>query len=151
MKKYPWLSTVLLLLANVAFGFFLQERQSSEVVWAIAIVYIALECGVLSVAWRPARDFILLGFQSDVGYSLMALIIASGAVVIVAWVKISGYFLVILAASLLLRIDLLTRRVGLLLSFLTLFAISLAGIAISLLVGPGSLPSLTDFRAVLMP
>ncbi|WP_121971443.1 hypothetical protein [Leptolyngbya sp. BC1307] len=151
MKKYPWLSTVLLLLANTAFGFFLQERQSSEAVWAISIAYIALECSVLSIAWRPTRDFILLGFQSDVGYSLMALVIASGAVVIVVWVKISGYFLVILAASLLLRIDLLTRRAGLLLSFLTLFTISLIGIGISLLLGPGSLPSLTDFRAVFTP
>lgn len=151
MQKFPWLSTVLLLLANVAFGFFLQERQSSEVVWVISVAYIALECSVLSVAWRPARDFILLGFQSDVGYSLMALMIASAAVVLVAWVKISGYFLVILAASLLLRIDLLTRRAGLILSFLTLFAISLIGIAISLLLGPGNLPSLTDFRAVFTP
>ena len=126
-----WLSVLLLLLANMSFGFFLQEYPASPVLWLAATAYIVLECGVLSVAWRPARDVILMGFKSDVGYSLMALAAASFAVVVVVWVSISSYFLVMLAAAVLMRVDLLTRRAGAVVSFVVMTIVSLCGLAIS--------------------
>ena len=79
----------------------------------------------------------MIGFNSDVGYSLTALLAASLAVVIVAWVNITSYFLVMLAAALLVRVDLFTRRIGTLLSFILLLAVSWLGLTISwLMSGP---------------
>ena len=91
------------------------------------------------MVWKPVRIFLLLGFQSDVGYAFMALAGASFAVVIVVWSRISSYFLVMLAAALLLRIELFTRRLGSLLSFIAMVIISLMGLALTWL------PSLSQF------
>lgn len=106
-------------------------RSSSELAWIMAIAYILFECSILSVAWKPTQRFLLLGFKSDVGYTLMALAIASFAVVIVAWVQISSHFLVMLAAAILLRVKLYTGRAGAVLAFLIMIATSLVGLALS--------------------
>ena len=129
--RFPGLSVIFLLLAHMAFGFFLQEIGTQSFGWAIAIAYIILQCSVLSIAWEAARDFVLMGFKSDVGYSLMALAGASFAVVIVTWVQISTYFLTMLAAAILLRIKLYTRRGSAIASFVIMIVVSLTGIAIS--------------------
>ena len=131
MLQNPAFSMLLLLLANLVFGLFLQEHQSLQIHWIIAIGYIALECGILSIAWRPTRDFILLGFKSDMGYSLMAVGIAAFAVVVVAWIQISSYFFMLWAAALLLRIKLYTYRVNAAVSFLIMLLVSLLGLGIS--------------------
>jgi hypothetical protein len=131
MQKFPWMSICLLLLANVCFGFFLQDYESAKLTWILAIVYIVLECGALSIAWQPVRDFMLLGFKSDVGYTLMAFAGASFVVVMLAWLRIFSYFLLILAAAILLRVDLYTRRTGSAVSFLVLLISSAIGLALS--------------------
>ena len=149
MRQPPLLSALLLMLANMMFGSFLHEYNQSYAVWGTAIAYIVVECGVLSIAWRPTRDLILMGFQSDVGYTMMALGGASFAVVLVVWVKVSSYFLVMLAAALLLRVKLYTGRGGDFISFLILLGTSLAGLSISwipTLAQAGRLPFLGDGR-----
>lgn len=128
---FPWLSPLLLMLANLAFGLFLHRSGISEAVWVGAIAYIILECGAISVLWEPFRDFLLLGFQSDVGYTVTAFLAASFAVVLAVWSNVSSYFLVILAAGLLLRVDLFTRRIGKRLTFAVLVTMSAVGIALS--------------------
>jgi hypothetical protein len=131
--RLPLLSTLLLMLTNMAFGLFLHSTYGpqSYFVWSLALLYTVIECSALSIAWRPTRDFILLGFKSDVGYSLMALAAASFAVVLLAWIRISSYFVGIIAAALLLRINLYTRRGGTVISFLILLIVSLLGLALS--------------------
>ena len=129
--RLPGLSDIILLLANMAFGFFLQDLETSTLGWAIAVFYIVVECSVLSVAFARARDFVLLGFKSDVGYTLMALAAASFAVVIVAWVQISTYFLTMLAAAVLLRIKLYIRRSQSLFAFFVLVITSFVGLGLS--------------------
>ncbi|MEL7332265.1 MAG: hypothetical protein AAFN12_08445 [Cyanobacteria bacterium J06560_2] len=131
MRNFPWLSILLLLLANVAFGLFLRGLAISGPVWLLAVTYIAFECSVLSILWEPFHSFMMLGFKSDIGYTLTALAAASLAVVVVAWINISSYFFVMLAAALLLRVDLFTRRIGTALSFVLLLMISLMGLAVS--------------------
>ncbi|MBE9060846.1 hypothetical protein [cf. Phormidesmis sp. LEGE 11477] len=134
MRAVPWLSICLVLLANIAFGSFLHEHQISEFIWMGAIVYIVLQCGALSVGWQPVHQFILLGFKSGIGYSVTALVGASLVVVILVWAQISSYFLVMLAAALLLRIDLYTRKIGVKRSFGIMLIVSLLGLGISWLL-----------------
>ncbi len=125
-----------MLLANVAFGFFLHDhdgtkRVHSELIWVSAIAYIVLECSVLSITWKSTQRFMLLGFKSDVGYALMAVGGASLVVIVVVWIQIFSHFLVMLAAAILLRIKLYTCRSGKVMCFLTMIAISFLGLAMS--------------------
>ncbi len=147
MLQNPVFSMLLLLLANLVFGLFLREHQSSQLYWILAIAYITLKCGVLSIVWRPTRNFLLLGFKSDLGYTLMAVGIAFFAVVVVAWIQISSYFFVLWAAALLLRINLYTYRVNTILSFLIMLLISLLGLGASwlpTLVKTGQIAAVTS-------
>ena len=130
-QGFPLLSVLMFCLANMAFGFFLHNYDFPNFAWILAVAYIFLECSALSVAWRPARDLALLGFQSDVGYTFMALAIASFAVVVVAWIQISTYFLMMICAAVLLRVKLYTRRGGPIASFLIMLAAALTGFGIS--------------------
>lgn len=130
--EWPFLSAIMLLLANMAFGFFLHsEYDSAHAAWIAAIAYVVFECSALSIAWKPMRNLLLLGFQSDVGYACMALAGASFAVVFLVWIQISTYFLMMLSAAILLRIKLHTKRGGPLVSFVFLTATSLSGLALS--------------------
>ena len=120
------------MLANMAFGFYLHNEHDSETyAWMAATAYVLFECSALSIAWRPMRNFFLLGFKSDVGYACMALTGASFAVVVLVWIQISTYFLMMLAAAILLRIKLYTRRGGPIMSFVALSFFSLMGLLLS--------------------
>ena len=129
--QWPLLSAIMLLLSNMAFGTFLRNEYNNQYAWIAASLYIVFECSALSIAWRPVRRFILLGFKSDVGYACMAFAGASFAVVALAWFQISTYFLMMLSAAILLRIKLYTKRGGPLISFVILTAISIGGLALS--------------------
>lgn len=131
MRNSLWLSAVLLVLATLAFGLFLHRYDSSEITWLLAVLYTVVQCSALSIFWKRTRNLVLLGFHSDVGYIIAALAGASFAVVILAWVQISSYFLVMFAAALLVRINLFTLRIGLRLSFIFLVVASFLGLALS--------------------
>lgn len=131
MKQLPWLSSLLLILAYMGFGALLHSRHSPDLFWWLAIGYAVLESALLTIVWQPLRNFLLLGFQSDAGYTVMALMSASLAVVFVAWIQIFIYFLVMLAAALLLRVELLIRNVGNSLAFIIILVLSLAGLGLS--------------------
>ena len=142
MKKLPWLSSLLLVLAYMGFGAFLHSRHSVDLIWWLALAYAVLEAALLTVLWKPLHNFFLLGFQSDVGYTIMALVTASLAVVVVAWIQIFAYFLVMLAAALLLRVDLLIRDIGNSLAFVTILLLSLLGLGLSRIITHWLVPTL---------
>lgn len=142
MKQLPWLSAILLLLAYMGFGAFLHSQNSTNLLWWLGIGHATLEAACLTIIWKPLRNFFLLGFQSDLGYTVMALAIASLAVVITSWIQIFIYFLVMLAASLLIRVELLIRNTNNIVAFITILAISVAGLGLSRLATELSIYSL---------
>jgi hypothetical protein len=130
-RRPPLISMLMLIVASMAFGTFLHQNESPLFVWIMGSLYIVIQCSILSIAWQPTLQFILLGFKSEVGYSILALAVASSAVIIVTWIKPFSYFLVMFAAALLLRIKLHTRRQGALLSFFVMILMSALGLFIS--------------------
>ena len=148
MKKWPWLSLLLLLLAYMGFGAFLHSRHSTDFIWWLAAVYAVIEAALLTILWKPLRNFLLLGFQSDVGYTVMALVTASLAVVLISWIQIFVYFFVMLAAALLLRVELLIRDVRSSLAFVTILLVSLMGVGLSRLTAELLMTPLTETQAV---
>jgi hypothetical protein len=133
MKRFPWLSSVLLVLAFLVFGEYVRSQTPPHFWWALAAAHAITEAAFLTIAWKPIRNLFLLGFQSDVGNSIMAVLGALVAVAVFAWLYIFAYFLLMLAASLLVRIDLVARNVHKVIAFLLMSALSVLGLALSAL------------------
>ncbi|MEL6130123.1 MAG: hypothetical protein AAFR24_12840 [Cyanobacteria bacterium J06627_3] len=149
MKKWPWLSLLLLLLAHMGFGAFLHSHHSVDLIWWLAAAYAVIEAALLTILWKPLRNFMMLGFQSDVGYTVMALVTASLAVVLASWIHIFIYFFVMLAAALLLRMELLIRNVGSGFAFVTILLVSLMGVGLSRLAAELLMTPLAETQAVI--
>jgi Na+-translocating ferredoxin:NAD+ oxidoreductase RnfD subunit len=73
----------------------------------------------------------LIGFQSDLGYFAMALILASLAVVAVSQFQWFAYFAMLVAVSLLARVDNLIAGFKDALAFVWLSGLALLGLALS--------------------
>ena len=133
----------------MGFGAFLHSRHSVDLIWWLAAIYAVIEAALLTILWKPLRNFLMLGFQSDVGYTVMALVTASLAVVLVSWIHIFIYFFVMLAAALLLRVELLIRDVRNGFAFVTILLVSLMGVGLSRLTAELILTPLAETQAVI--
>ena len=77
LLKSHWLSWGLLILAYSTYGQLLHADASSRYVWLATLAFAVAKAGVLTLLWQPTRDFVLKGFKTDVGYSVMVLLLAS--------------------------------------------------------------------------
>ncbi|PSR18583.1 hypothetical protein C8255_06580 [filamentous cyanobacterium CCP3] len=129
--KVHWLSWMLMVLAHVTYGGFLHDRNAGPTAWAVSIVLAICGAGAITLFWPLVRRIILLGFQSDVGYFVMALTLASLAVVAVTQFQVFAYFAMLLAVSLLARVDNLILGLKDTAAFLLLAGLALLGLALS--------------------
>lgn len=129
--KSHWLSWALLVLSYATYGQLLHNNASSQLIWLVILAFIVIKAGVLTFLWQPVRDFLLKGFQTDVGYSVMVLALASLAVVAVTQLRTFAYLIVLIAAALLVRVDCLGDNMGDRGSFMTLVLLSFTGLGLS--------------------
>lgn len=130
--KSHWLSWGLLIVAYATYGQLLHSGEpASQYIWFATLAFVVIKAGVLTLIWQPVRDFVLKGFKTDVGYSVMVLALASLAVLAVVQFRALTYIIVLIAAALLVRVDCLTEGMGDRLSFLTLVLLSLIGLGLS--------------------
>ena len=126
-----WLSWGLLVLAYATFGRLLHTNGVGHIIWWSTLIFIFAKASILTLVWRPIRKFVLLGFQSDAGYSIMVLLLASLAVLAVVQLRAFAYVMVLIATAILVRIDTLIDTIGNRLSFLTLTLLPLTGLGVS--------------------
>lgn len=129
--KSHWLSWTLLVLSYATFGQLLHSGEPDKVIWLATLTFVVVKAGILTLIWVPVRDFALKGFQTDVGYSVMVLVLASLAVLAVVQFRAFAYIIVLVAAALLVKVDCLVDGMGDRLSFLTLVTLSLLGLGLS--------------------
>lgn len=129
--KSHWLSWGLLVLSYATYGQLLHNNDSNQLMWYAALAFVVVKAGVLTFLWQPVRDFLLKGFKTDVGYSIMVLALASLAVVAVTQLRTFAYLVVLIAAALLVRVDCLINSMGDRWSFITLVLLSLIGLGLS--------------------
>ncbi|MEM0980918.1 MAG: hypothetical protein AAGH78_11665 [Cyanobacteria bacterium P01_H01_bin.58] len=130
----PWLSWGLLILAYATFGRLLHSSADgslSPLMWGMTLGMVILKAGILTLVWRPVHKFVLLGFQSDWGYSIMVLVLASLAVLAVVHIRAFAYGVVLIATSLLVRVDCLVQQMSDRASFVALVLLSFIGIGVS--------------------
>jgi hypothetical protein len=127
----PWLSGLLVVMAYATYGGFLHDLGTAPRNWAISIVVSILLAAVTTIAWRPCRHVLLLGFQSDLGYFLMALMLASLAVIAVTQFHIFTSWALLIAVSLLARVDMLIAKFEGAIAFLIMISLSMLGLGLA--------------------
>lgn len=131
------------MLAYLTYGRFLQAAQVeyAPYVWILSGIFALVSAAIMTVLWKPSQSVLLLGFQSDTGYFVMVLLLSSIALIAVVEFRIFSYILVMVAASLLARVDTLIAALSNQLAFLVLVFFPLLGLALSwvplLFVHPG--------------
>lgn len=126
-----WLSWTLLVLSYATFGQLIHSGESEQIIWTLTLIFLVVKAGILTLIWVPVRDFALRGFKTDVGYSVMVLVLASLAVLAVVQFRAFAYIIELVAAALLVRVDCLVDGMGDRLAFFTLVALSLIGLGLS--------------------
>ena len=126
-----WLSWVLLVLAYSTYGQQLHGTGAEQTVWLASIGFAVVKASLFTLLWRPARRFVLLGFQSDAGYSIMVLVLASLAVLVVVQFRTFAYIVVLVAAAILVRVDCLIQRLDDRQTFLMLLVLPLLGLGLT--------------------
>lgn len=126
-----WLSWTLLIMAYATYGGFLHHGETSPLGWAVSGLLAIWGAWAITLGWPRMRQLMLLGFQSDLGYFVMALTIASLAVAAVSQFQRFAYFLMLIAVSLLARVDNLIAGFRDVVAFFWLSALALLGLAIS--------------------
>jgi hypothetical protein len=74
---------------------------------------------------------VLLGFNSDLGYLLLALGLASLTIAVVSEFRLVAYWSLLIAATLLVRVDLLVARVNSSLAWVSLVVLCWLGLGLS--------------------
>ncbi len=125
------LSWTLLMMAYATFGSFLHHRDASQITWGVTVALAIAGAWLITLGWPQARRVLLLGFQSDIGYFAMALSAASLAVLVVTQFQMFAYFAMLVAVSLLARVDNLIAGFRDAIAFLWLSVLALLGLALS--------------------
>ncbi|WP_155523660.1 hypothetical protein [Nodosilinea nodulosa] len=129
--RVHWLSWTLMVIAHATYGGFLHARSAGPTAWLLSIGIAIGGAGAITLFWPQIRRVILLGFQSDIGYFVMALSLASLAVVAVTQFQLFAYFAMLVAVSLLARVDNLILGIQDTAAFLWLSGLALLGLALS--------------------
>ncbi|MGF1570379.1 MAG: hypothetical protein ACFCVD_20285 [Nodosilinea sp.] len=125
------LSGPLMVMAYITYGGFLHSLNTIPLHWALNVSFALALAGVITIFWVPCRDLFLIGFQSDLGYFIMALVLASLAVAAVSRFHLFAYLSMLVAAALLVRVDMLILGFKNGWAFLTLSLLAILGLAIS--------------------
>lgn len=129
-----WLSWVLMILAYATYGGFLHNVKAALLPWVLSSIFALAVAGIITIFWGSYRRVILLGFQSDLGYFVMALLMASLAVVAVTQFQTFAYLALLVAVSLLVRVDLLIANFKDSTAFLALILLAFLGLGLSWLL-----------------
>ncbi len=126
-----WLSWTLVIMAYATYGGFLHNREATGLTWAFSGLLAVWGAWAITMGWPYLRQLLILGFQSDLGYFIMALAIASLSVAAVSQFQQFAYFVMLVAVSLLARVDNLIAGYRDTVAFVWLSVLALLGLALS--------------------
>ncbi|MBD2460377.1 hypothetical protein H6G89_04905 [Oscillatoria sp. FACHB-1407] len=106
MKRIPWLSLSLLLIAYSSFSWFLYQSTATWIVWLIALSFALTQALLLTAFLQGFRFFVKGWLKSDIGYFSVISIGAFSIAAILVWIHVFEYVLLLIAAEVLARMDL---------------------------------------------
>ncbi|MBD0387496.1 MAG: hypothetical protein ICV54_13475 [Nostoc sp. C3-bin3] len=134
LKRVPWVSLALLLLSYSTLGWVISETRPSLFVWLVTVVAILLLVVTLTIPWLKMTYYLNVLFKSNIRSFGVAVLAAFLFFVMIAWFRIFLDTLLIISATILVRIDF--QMVGLRegLAFWTTSTFSLTGLALGALI-----------------
>ncbi len=140
----PVFSTILLLVTYIMLSWFLYQTTAPWLVWVLALVFAIVQASLLTTLSEGLRRFISNWLKSDIGYFSIIALGAFSITIILVWFHVFEYFLMVVGAELLARLDLqnagLNRWQSLgVLTITSIVGLS-AGLIVSYLVGRQVLP-----------
>ncbi len=135
LRRFPWRSAFLLLLAYTVFGKFLCTFVHPQLVWPFAIAWGLLLAVLFMDPLTGIRSFLTRWFQSDT-VAFTTLIMAAALVsILLNWLKVFLPVIVIIAAEALARLDIQNADFNNGQAFWILTAISLLGLGTGWAIG----------------
>lgn len=138
VKKFSWVSLMLLLAAYSTFSWFLYGLTAAWIV-LLAFSAFALIQGLLLTTWSAGlRRFIDRVLQSDLGYFSAVMLLGLFTVALLVWVHVLGRFLLMVAAETLARLDLQSAGINRFRALAILTTVAFLGLAIGWIVRYGT-------------
>lgn len=130
LKRLPWVSLSLLLLTYATYGWLISQAKAPLLVWLLAVTAALLLVGGLTSPLNRVADYSFVLFKSNLRSFSMTVLAALLFFVMVAWFRVFLDTLVIIAASILARIDFQTSSFSLGQTFWIVSTISLIGLGL---------------------
>jgi hypothetical protein len=133
LRKLPFPSLALLMMAWGSFGWYIQEPDSPRAGWLLGVVLVGGICAAFINPITTFNRLINRYFASDTIAFLSVFMLAAAVTMICFWLQIFLYILTIMAAEALARIDLRTGDASEPKIFVTLITTSMLGLLIGCL------------------
>ncbi|MDY6804293.1 MAG: hypothetical protein SXA11_10865 [Cyanobacteriota bacterium] len=128
--KKVWLSLTILIIASATWGWILASWSISRLAWLFVVASILLLATFLTVPLTNLQRLLLQWFQSDIGTFISVILVAFLFVIFLKWIYFFAKPLVLISATILARLDLLTVGFNKSQTFITLASISLASLGL---------------------
>ncbi|MDZ8032873.1 MAG: hypothetical protein RMY64_17500 [Nostoc sp. DedQUE08] len=134
LKRVPWVSLALVLLSYSTLGWVISETRAPIFVWVATVIAILLLIITLTAPWPRMTYYYSIFLQSNTRAFAVAVLAAFLFFIMIAWFRIFLDTLLIISATILVRIDF--QRAGLKegLAFSTASIFSLGGLALGALI-----------------
>ncbi len=127
----PWLSSLLLVIAYATYSGYLRSLGASASRWGVSVAFVLMVAAIMTLGWGWCRQLIIFIFKTNLAFILLALILATLAMVAVSQFRVFAYLVLLVTASLLARVDLLIAKVDNVIAFLSLTLLSLLGLGLA--------------------
>lgn len=134
LKRVPWVSLALVLLSYSALGWVISETRAPMFVWLVTVVAILLLIVTLTTPWSKVTNYYTILFKSNIRSFCVAVLAAFLFFIMLAWFRVFLDTLLIISATILVRIDFQIAGLREGLAFCTTSIFSLAGLALGALI-----------------
>jgi hypothetical protein len=134
LQRVPWVSLALVLLSYSTLGWVISETLAPVSVWVATVVAILLLIVTLTIPWMKMRYYFSILLKSNTRSFAVAVLAAFLFFIMIAWFRVFLDTLLIVSATILVKIDFQTAGLREGLAFWTTSTFSLTGLALGALI-----------------
>ncbi|MEH1895771.1 hypothetical protein CDG77_05030 [Nostoc sp. 'Peltigera membranacea cyanobiont' 213] len=134
LKRVPWVSLALVLLSYSTLGWVISETHAPRSVWVLTVVGILLLIVTLTTPWPKMTYYLNTLLKSNIKSFGVAVLAAFLFFIMIAWFGVFLDTLLIISATILVKIDFQKAGLRQKLAFLTTSIFSLSGLALGALI-----------------
>jgi hypothetical protein len=134
IRKIPWVSLTLALLTYSSLGWMISRANITLIEWVGVAIAILMLVGILTIPGIRFVQYSNYLFRSNTRSFIVTILAAFSLFLMIAWFRLFLDTLVIIAATILVRIDFQTAGFRQIYAFSILSFISLLGVAIGVLI-----------------